>query len=60
MLAELAVYLLEESTSNYQTETTSSFEWVVMHFGKDIHCSQRISPDDFCDPLTFPLLPLIG
>ena len=34
--------------------------WIPMEFNMDVHVSQRMNPDDFGDPLTFPLMPPVG
>ncbi len=40
----------------FQTEV-STVGWIAMEFCTDIHGFQRMNPNDFGDPLTFPLAP---
>ncbi len=40
--------------------SSTSPGWDDTKFDKDIHGSQRMNPNDFIDPLTFPVAPLLG
>lgn len=35
----------------------STTTWIDMQFATDIHGTQRMNPNDFSDPPTFPLAP---
>ncbi len=39
---------------------STTFGWIALKFCTDIHGAQRINPNDFGDPLTFPLAPPAG
>ncbi len=39
------------------TKFSTTITWIGMKFSTDVHDPQRMIPDDFGDPLTFPLVP---